>query len=368
MDTNTIKNIFRRNPNKPKKSKGREWFDAILFAVIAATIIRTFTFEAYTIPTSSMEKTMLIGDYLFVSKLHYGPRIPQTPLAIPLVHNSFMGMKSYVEWLKIPYTRIMKFTSIKNGDIVVFNYPMEEFRPVDKRENYIKRCVGIPGDSISVVGSQLVINGKPTDFIGQKSQHFFNVYTDGSQILPKTFEEYDITEGGISSDTEYVLNLTKVNENIVKGFFGVKRIEQIKQTDSVWDDKTFPNSNLYPWNIDNYGPIFIPKKGVTVELNEKSMPFYRRLITVYEGNTLAESADGKFTINGSPATQYTFKMDYYFMMGDNRHNSLDSRFWGFVPEDHIVGKAVFIWMSWNTNASSFFKKIRWNRLFTVIHD
>jgi signal peptidase I len=353
---------------KKKKSATREWIDAIIFAVIAATIIRTFFIEAYTIPTSSMEKSLLIGDFLFVSKVSYGPRIPNTPLAFPFAHHTLpltKSAKSYVEWIKIPYYRLWGFSDIKNDDVVVFNYPMEDFRPVDKRENYIKRCVGIPGDSLQVKDRILFVNGKQAA-MPEKMQHKYQVITDGSAFNPKTLSKLDITEGGKLSEGNFQLTLTEENSQHVSKFSNVKKVLPIIERKGRYEGYTFPSDSSFPWNIDNYGPIYIPKKGVTVDLTLKNLPMYERLITIYEGNELKKD-NGKIYINGAEVSSYTFKMDYYFMMGDNRQNSEDSRFWGFVPEDHIVGKAVFIWFSWDSNASGLFDKIRWSRLFSLIH-
>jgi signal peptidase I len=359
---------FLLRKSDKKKSKTREWVDAVVFAVIAATLIRTFLIEAFTIPTPSMEKSLMVGDFLFVSKVNYGPRIPNTPLSFPFAHHTLplIGGKSYLEWIKLPYSRIPGFQDIRNNDVVVFNYPMEDFRPVDKRENYIKRCIAIPGDTLRIMNRAVSINGKPVDF-PERSQVNYHVRTDGNDFNPRVLENMDVTEGPgrISSQGDFIYSLTRENAEKMKSMGNVKHIEpvpadQMKQMFSV--GPLFPENKS--WDLDNYGPIVIPKKGVTVQLTRDNIPMYRRLITVYEGNTL-EERDSLFIINGQAATSYTFAMDYYFMMGDNRHNSLDSRFWGFVPEDHIVGKAVFVWMSWNTNGK-FLDKIRWNRVFRFI--
>lgn len=353
--------------NKKKKSPTREWVDAIVFAVVAATFIRMFTIEAYTIPTSSMEKSLLIGDFLFVSKLSYGPRIPNTPLSFPFAHHTMpltKNMKSYLDWIKWDYRRLPGFGKIKNNDVVVFNYPMEDFRPVDKRENYIKRCIAIPGDTLLIVDRQVYLNGKANEN-PPKMQYAYNVKTDGTGFNPKVLKKLDITEGSPLTFGEWSLRMTKDVAAKVKEFDNVINVEEANMGKDVFADYIFPHTPAYPWNVDNFGPLVIPKKGATVELNAKNLPIYERIITIYEGNTL-DTSTGKILINGEEAASYTFKMDYYFMMGDNRHNSADSRFWGFVPEDHIVGKAVFIWLSLDKN-ESFFKKIRWKRLFSFIH-
>ncbi len=352
-----------------KKSMLREWTDAIIFAVIAATLIRTFFIEAYTIPTSSMEKSLLVGDFLFVSKVSYGARIPNTPLSFPFAHHTMPftdDTKSYLEWIKLPYYRLPGMGKIKNNDVVVFNYPMEDFRPVDKQENYIKRCVAIPGDTLQVKESTLFINNKMAEK-PLKMQFRYHVVTDGSGFNSKSIQELGITEGGpIETPGEYAMLLTAENAEKIKQFANVKSVEPyIENPKSIDTISMYPHHANFPWNVDNYGPIVIPKEGATVQLTTKNIPLYARLIEVYEHNKLMVK-DSTILINDVVATSYTFKMDYYFMMGDNRHNSADSRFWGFVPIDHIVGKGVFVWLSLDANESNLFKKIRWNRMFSFI--
>lgn len=361
--------FWEKKDAKPKPKKGfvREWVDAIVFAVVAATIIRLFLIEAYTIPTSSMEKSLLIGDFLFVSKVSYGARIPNTPIAFPFAHHTMplFGTKAYLEWIKLPYFRLPGFGKIKNNDVVVFNYPMEDFRPVDKRENYIKRCVGIPGDTIRVIDRMLYINGKEA-FKPEKMQFAYDVHTDGSGFNPKILRKLDVTEGGrTSSQGDYTLTLTKAALEQIKTFKNVEEISPAIQGRGQFAEYIFPNDPQFPWNVDNFGPLLIPAKGLTINISTQNLPLYKRAIGFYEGNEV-EVRDSTVYINGVESASYTFKMDYYFMMGDNRHNSADSRFWGFVPEDHIVGKAVFIWLSMDSEAESLFSKIRWNRLFSLI--
>jgi len=357
----------RVKQKKKKKSELRNWFDAILFAVIAATILRTFLIEAYTIPTSSMEKSLLIGDFLFVSKVSYGPRVPMTPLAFPLVHHTmpFVGGKSYSESIQLPYHRMKGLGQVKRNDCVVFNWPDETLgRPIDKKGNYIKRCVGVPGDEIEVIDGQLMVNGTPQEeFEGMKNQFQYTVKTKGTGLNPKIlYEKYDITEGGYGrNQNEYMLTLTNKNRDALATFPNVKSIDKRVKKEAKFEEYIYPHSKNFSWNEDNYGPLIIPKAGTTINLTTENLPLYKDIIERYEGNTL-EMVAGEIFINKEVATSYTFAMNYYWLMGDNRHNSADSRFWGFVPENHIVGKALFIWMSWDKNAKGL-KKIRWNRLF-----
>ncbi len=389
--------------DKDKLSRGtiREWADAIVFAVIAATIIRTFLIEAFTIPSSSMERTLLNGDYLFVSKLSYGPRIPMTPLSIPFVHSSFMGKKSYVESVQLPYYRLPGFNKVQRNDVVVFNFPEGDtvammntntsyyglcrmfgreniwrnsdiiYRPIDKEDNYIKRCVAVAGDTLKIIDRTLYINGKPA-YLSPTAQFNYDLRLD-SPINPMRLEELDLYEGAQVSKEGYqsAYPLTPANLEKLKTFTNIKDIspqqfgagEYMPQIAGMPDD-VFPHSSKFAWNRDNYGPLVIPKKGMTVKLTIDSLPLYERLIDIYENNDL-QVKEGKIFINGQAANSYTFKQDYYWMMGDNRHNSLDSRYWGYVPDDHVVGKGVFIWMSLDPFVGGA-KKFRWERAFTFI--
>ncbi|GAA4316061.1 signal peptidase I [Compostibacter hankyongensis] len=376
---------------KRKKSVVREWIDAAIFAIIAATIIRTFLFEAYTIPTPSMEKTLLVNDFLFVNKLSYGSRVPMTPLAVPFTLHTMplFNIKSYSDWPHFGYHRLPGFGKIRNNDVVVFNFPEGDTvvleqpeqdyyqlkrvygdaymrsnykivsRPVDRRENYIKRCLAIPGDSLQVVDGYVYVNGKMAP-VPPHSEKRFLIQTDGTAINPDRLDELRIDPPDIvnAANAVYGFYLTKDDSAALSRFTNIKRME--RTDDSGIDPEVFPQDTAhYKWNHDNYGPIWIPKKGVTVHLDSASIALYRRLISVYEQNKLEEK-DGKIYINGQPADRYTFKMDYYWMMGDNRDNSLDSRYWGFVPEDHVVGKAWFIWMSYDHHG------LRWRRFFNGI--
>lgn len=386
-----------------KKTAVREWFDAIVFAVIAASIIRIFLFEAYSIPTASMEKSLLVGDFLFVSKIAYGPRAPMTPLAFPFVHHTLpfsRTAKSYLEWIKLPYFRFPGLSEITRNDAVVFNFPdgdtlsvkfqsnnsyhamVREYgretvnnnprnfgeiisRPLDKRENFIKRCVGMPGDNFEIRDQQIYIDGVKTDSPGIL-QFIHKVYTDGSRFNPKSLEKIGITENVSPYRIgEYVLNLTEESAKKISTFGNVKEVIPMIQTKGEWDKGLFPFDSAYKWNIDNYGPISIPEEGKTMALTIENISIYKRIITAFEGNTL-KIENNKIFINGKEAKTYTFKQNYYWLMGDNRHNSADSRYWGFVPEDHVVGKASFVWFSLEKNKPLFGGKIRWNKLFRIV--
>lgn len=397
-----------------KKPGWREWIDAAIFAIVAATLIRTFIFEAYTIPSGSMQKTLLVNDFLFVSKFSYGPRIPNTPLSIPFVHNYIPGtsLKSYSELIELPYIRWFA-SPVKRNDVVVFNFPegdtvinKEGFQsaqpyynfirkldgtlsnqerqnilhnpdypiavhPVDKTDNYIKRCIGVAGDSLKIIDGIVYVNNKPAVVPPTSA----TTYTFSP--LNGTITEDDLKEAGIQlsqngdspdfnyrEGNSYSINLTLKELELLKKMPQVNVASIKKEIVPAEAGMSFPNAVFpydtvhYKWSVDNYGPIWIPKKGVTLQLTSENYSIYQRAIHVYEHNDF-EMKDGKFILNGQPVTSYTFKMDYYWMMGDNRHGSQDSRYWGFVPEDRIVGKAWIIWFSWDGGP-------RWNRLFKTV--
>jgi signal peptidase I len=367
-----------KDTKKKKKSPTREWADAIIFAVIAATLIRTLFIEAYTIPTPSMERSLLVGDFLFVSKVNYGARTPMTPIAFPFAHHTMpiLGTKAYWDGIKLPYYRLPGLSDVKKGDVVVFNYPMEAdspyYRPVDKRENYIKRCQGTPGDTVSLVDAQVYVNGKAApNPPGEQTD--YTITTNGMEMNPQILEDLNVS----NYENIPFPTMTKDAAAKLKSFSNVKSVTQNIKPGGLADpfNAVFPaaypkyalspQNGAFNWNVDNYGPIIIPKKGWTVKLDSLTMPLYGRAIEIYENNKV-QIVGKDVLINGKKADSYTFKMNYYWMMGDNRHDSADSRYWGFVPEDHIVGKALFIWMSWDDNAS-FFNKIRWSRLFRGIN-
>jgi len=356
------------NPEGSRTTVG-EWFHAILFALVAAIILRSFVVEAFTIPSSSMEKTLLIGDFIFVSKINYGPRIPMTPVAFPFTHHTlpYRGLKSYTEWLKLPYCRLPGFTHIRNNDVVVFNYPMEDFRPVDKRENYIKRCVAIPGDDFMIVHGNIYINHRRLPFPDHALQTYHIKADDDTYFQDSIRYVEAYLPQLVSNKGDYLVPLSKIGlEQLhsIKCIINVERLspEEIKH---YYQTSLFPYDKFHDWQVDDFGPIKIPKIGDTIYLDHSNIAIYRRIIESYEGNKFEEK-DDKIFINDKETSIYKFKMNYYLMMGDNRYNSEDSRFWGFVPEDHIVGKASMIWMSWDKEAKGF-SRIRWNRLFRFIN-
>jgi signal peptidase I len=391
------KNSTKETTPKKKKSVLREWLDAAVFAIIAATIIRTFFIEAYTIPTPSMEKSLLVNDYLFVSKMHYGARLPMTPIAIPFIHNSIpiLNTKSYIESVQTPYKRFWGFSSIQRNDDMVFNFPegdtiISEYpdtdyytqkfivgeqaiknnfhvdsRPVDKTDNYIKRCVGLAGDIIEVKDGILFVNNVPSAPLKHLQKSYYvrtkNNFGFDEEMLAEM--NIEISENINNSHTNYIFNGTE--ENMAK----LKALPNIDSMGPYITPKgfttlqgvCFPRDTVnFKWNVDNFGPLTIPKKGATVNLTPQNIALYERLISKYEKHTLIKNVDGSFSIDGKQSNTYTFGMNYYWLMGDNRHNSLDSRYWGFVPEDHVVGKAWFIWMSYGKEG------IRWKRLFRSV--
>ena len=363
---------------KKNKSAFREWVDSIVFAVVAATLIRWLFMEAFTIPTPSMENSLLVGDFLFVSKLHYGTRTPKTPLQVPLTHQTIWGtdIPSYLDWIQLPQYRLPGFSEVKSGDVVVFNYPPELQHPTDLKTNYIKRCIGTPGDKVEVRNAQVFLNGQAMVNPARMESEYF-VSTTTAVNEDKVFRENGVSEFTSYTETYndtiptndesgYIVYTTADIAGKLKEYDFVRDIRPVVAPKEISEPSLYPSSNLIKWNRDNYGPITVPKEGVTVAMTPENVAFYGTVIKYYEGNENVELAENKITIDGKAIDGYTFKQDYYFMMGDNRHNSADSRYWGFVPMDHIVGKAVFVWMSIDPNPTSAANKIRWNRLFRTI--
>ena len=389
------KHKLKKQTNKSYK-KTAEWIETIIFAVVVATLIRIFFFEMYVIPTSSMEKSLLVGDYLCVSKVSYGPKLPNTPITFPFVHHTMPFTKSvpsFVEWIKRPYKRIAGFDTVRRNDVVVFNFPAGDTvaliepqqsyyelcrmlgrkyihenskvisRPVDKRENYIKRAIAIPGDTLQIIKGNVFVNGElQAEIPGKQFVHKIETTTP---INPLVFEKLGIAKADISySEGYYYIPLTEEAANELRQLGNVSTVEKMLLEDPGYS--IFPNDmDHYPWAEDSFGPLWIPRKGAMVKLSTKNLPLYQRIIDVYENHDLRVEGD-KIYIDGELRDSYTFEMNYYFMMGDNRHNSADSRYWGFVPEDHIVGRASFIWLSLDNEKSLLNGKIRFKRMFTKI--
>ena len=408
-----------------KKKNGKnsafvEWIDALIFAVIAVTLINIFLFQNYRIPTPSMEKSLLVGDHLFVSKLAYGPRMPNTPLAFPFTQNTLPLTKgqSWSNLINWSYKRLAGTGKVKNNDPIVFNFPAGDtailemtspdyyellrrtardlkandgygssviksdsyymhmarneirskytivYRPVDRRDNYVKRCIGIPGDSLKIISGVLYINGKAVPD-NQTQQTTYTIQTNGTTINPKTFERMNINKSDqLMSGSAYLLPLTLTNADKIKRFSNVTEVAPVIAIKGEFAPHIFPYNPVYGWNEDNYGPIWIPVKGATVKIDTLNLCLYKRIIDVYENNDLRVEGD-KIYINNELRDSYTFKMNYYWMMGDNRHNSADSRYWGFVPEDHVVGKPKFIWLSLDKEAKGL-NRIRFGRMFMKV--
>lgn len=354
--------------SKNKKSATREWVDALVFAVVAASLIRWLLLEPFTIPTASMEKSLLVGDFLFVSKMHYGTRIPKTPLQVPLTHQKIWGteISSYSDAIQLPYMRLPGFSDVERNDVVVFNYPVEFEYPSDLKTNYIKRAVGIAGDIVEVKQGQLIVNGEDSPN-PEEMQYSYDLITN-RPLTVDFFADYDINPESFMSFTNgagYLVFGTDQMIERLKSSPVVVSITKRIEDPGVDDTMIFPKESNYGWNRDNYGPLQIPAENWTIEMTPDNVLRYGFTIEKYEGHDLVEFKDGALFIDGQKVENYTFKQNYYFMMGDNRHDSLDSRFWGFVPEDHIVGKAWFLWLSLD-KYESMFNKIRWSRFLKGI--
>jgi signal peptidase I len=374
-------------PPKPK-SQSREWANSLLFAVVVATLIRWSAVEAYVIPSESMEHTLLVGDYLFVSKLHYGPMTPQTPLQLPLTHQTVpgLGWKSYSDLVQLPTYRFPGFSSVQRNDVVIFHVPHEQQRPADLRTFLIKRCIAVAGDTLEIRQGQVFLNGRPGAVGGSPQTTYFMAVASPNDEVRQALHDQQVVDytqpDGIpaattdpeTGKTGYVISCPAS----VAAFF---RRQPYVQALTVAGG-TLPENTLFPdaadfhvsgavsavprrWQLDSYGPLPVPKKGQTVQLTPANAAMYYKIVSQYEHNQAITWKDGMMQQHGRQLTQYTVKQNYYFMMGDNRHNSEDSRFWGFVPEDHIVGKAVLVWLSLDPYAD-FFHKIRWSRLMRPV--
>ncbi|MBA3898990.1 MAG: signal peptidase I [Bacteroidetes bacterium] len=351
---------------KKKKSFIREWLEAIFIALIVVLIIRSFLVEAFMIPTPSMEGSLLTGDFIIVNKAYYGPRTLRTPLSFPFAHQTLpflSNVKGFIHTGILPYFRLPGFGEIKHNDIVVFNYPLDDDFPVDHKSHYIKRCVALPGDTLNIKNSSAYINGSQLE---NPEGVQFNYAVKSINNDPAFFRNNSFSVGGRhNAANEFRVPL---NAQMVQQLSLDEEILSIIKTFDVpgaYQDFVFPYTEQLRWNIDHFGPIIIPEKNHSVKLTSSNIYLYKRIIEKYEGNELEEN-DGLFYINGEIAESYTFKMNYYFMMGDNRHYSSDSRFWGFVPEDHILGKASMVMFSLNPQQSNL-KKIRWDRFFTLLN-
>lgn len=382
-----VEYVQNRDTN-PKSSNG-EWTSSIIFAVIAATFVHTYFMQPYTIPTSSLEKSLLVGDFLFVSKFHYGARVPMTTIAAPMVHDTipFIKRKSYLnkEQLpfiaELPYLRLPGLQKIKRNEIVCFNWPVDTmvnmfytdkkyYKPIDKKTNYVKRAVGIAGDTLEVINGYVYINGKKNQLPERAKLQFSYLVQPKKNKFNKRvmINNYDITDrfGPINSNYTYkFMGISEKSLEKLKNHTNVSWIKKDTFTKGYRDSSIFPQNPSFDWNNDFFGPIYIPQKNKSIEITKANLPIYKRLIEVYENNKL-EIRGSEIYINGIQTNEYKFKQDYYWLMGDNRGNSQDSRTWGFVPFDHVVGKPVFKWLSIDYNAKGF-NKIRWNRMFTTVH-
>ncbi|MGI9543161.1 MAG: signal peptidase I [Cyclobacteriaceae bacterium] len=366
--------VKKKRKEKKQKSALREWFDALKFAVIVATLFKWSFLGAFSIPTPSMEGSLLVGDYLVVSKIHYGPRTPQTPLQVPLTHQTFPGSKapSYLDWIQLPSVRIPGLSKVKHNDAVVFNYPPETVHPTDLKTYYVKRCVGLPGDILSIDNNQVYVNDKHLENPNQMQLSYL-VKSDGP-LAARIFKKcgiWDYLEAG--NDTYYIKGATEAS---IKQLESLPFIASITPTHLTFEGfrsygkgdlnpDIYPKSDKLDWNEDFYGPLRIPAKGQTITITPENVLRYSELITNFEGHENVFIKDTKLLIDQKEVTEYTFRQNYYFMMGDNRHNSLDSRFWGFVPEDHVVGKALWVLASFDQD-ESFPNSIRWHRLFKSV--
>ncbi len=381
---------YEANRDTKPATKALDTLGSLTFALIVATFVHTYFIQPFVIPSSSLEKSLLIGDFLFVSKFHYGARTPMTPIAAPMVHDSIpkLGTLSYLSKPQIPYFRFPALEKIKNNDIVVFNWPSDTLdnmyhpsnrkieKPRDKKTNYVKRCVGIAGDSLQIKNGIVFVNGKEL-ILPERAKPQYSYQVTYDMNTPIDFEgllkELGSTDGAgfknETKDTLYIRALTFEGAEKLKSVTGIKSVNRI--IDKGAEDGIFPDfkdgkpSVTNNWNADNFGPIYIPQAGKTVALSKETLPLYKTIITEYEHHQLQVNGN-EIRIDGKPVTSYTFEQDYYWMMGDNRHNSLDARYFGYTPADHIVGKPIFIWMSIDWNAKGLLNKFRTERFFTTV--
>ncbi len=381
---------YAGNRELKAKTKAGETLGSIIFAVVAATIVHTYFIQPFTIPTSSLEKSLLIGDFLFVSKFHYGARTPGTAIAFPMVHDTIPGIKvkSYASEPQLPMFRLPGFENVSRNDIVVFNWPVDTvpyfrysgpktyLKPIDKKSNYVKRAVGVAGDSLEIKDGEIYTNGQPLQLPERADLQYSYIIKGDNFNLNTLQNRYDITDGfGFINREQGIFKAIAIPDSKIERFKKLPNVESavkdiLSQTDTEPSKKVFPNQAKRDWNRDNFGPIYIPEAGQTVDINTESIDFYKRIIEVYEGREMGDEQNvsiknNQVLLNGNPITSYTFKQNYYWMMGDNRHNSEDSRFWGYVPQSHVVGKPVFIWLSLDPNKSGL-SKIRWDRMFTTV--
>jgi len=345
----------------------KEWVKAIILATVLIILFRMFCYEAFTIPSQSMEKSLLTGDYIIVSKLSYGPRLPLTLLSLPFIHQRFPfsnNTKSYLDWIKLPYRRLGGPPDVKINDIIVFNYPMDEEHPIDQKNYFVKRCVAVSGDTLEVRRGLVYVNGVGTDRKANL-QFSYKVVTDLDTIDSGVLRKLEIVDGGRLIDRgEFSFTMSAENADTLKKQPHIKSVRPLLEKKDIYNNYLFPENDYFLWNIDNYGPIYVPKAGDSIRLTLDSLPLYKKIISVYENNDLQIRNDSIF-VNNKYSIYYKFKMNYYFVMGDNRHNSVDSRFWGFLPEDHIVGKVVVVLMS--IKKSDEGNSIRPNRWFKPIN-
>lgn len=368
----------KRKEQKVQKpvSVARDWFNSVVFAVVAATLIRWTTVEAFVVPTPSMENTILVGDYLFVSKFHYGTRTTSTPLQIPLTHQKIWGtnIPSYLDWIELPSYRLPGISEVKRGDVVVFNVPPKSMNegvehPVQLKSNYVKRCVAVAGDRLQIIDREVFVNGSALPH--PENMKFRYMVAANDEMTARTLERLELTKddyyflGRLDKKAMYSIFLTNKQREAISAMPFVSSVVIQDKTNNGPESDIFPSSPYSQWNGDAYGPLVIPKKGMTITVNDSTLAYYGEMIRLYEHLDNVAMENGKLVIDGKAMTSYTFDQDYYFMMGDNRHNSLDSRYWGFVPADHIVGKPLFIWLSLESDAD-LLHKVRWKRMFTKI--